>query len=85
MVVNEVFVMKVVLPVKQGLGYTSKDILPASCTSKPQVTYTSVPKTKINEGLSNQEIYEGLVSVKERLSSIFGYGKKSAQPLNYLA
>ena len=75
--------MKVVLPV-QGLNHTSKDILPASCTSKPQVAYTSVPKVKVNEGLTNQEIYQGLVNVKERLLSIFGGKEKTMIPLDYL-
>ena len=73
--------MKVVLPVS-GLGHTSRDILPASCTSKPQVAYTSMPKVKVNEGLTNQEIYQGIISVKDRLLSIFGIKEKP--PLNYL-
>ncbi len=76
--------MKVTYPIN-GFGFTSKDILPASCTSKPQVTCTSVPKTKVNEGLSNQEIYETLVNVKERITSLFSEKKKSAQPINYFA
>lgn len=83
-VINEVFVMKVVLPIT-GLCHTSKDIMPASCISKPQISCTSVPKVKVNEGLSNQEIYEGIVSIKERISSLFnGSNKKPAHPVNYL-
>lgn len=73
--------MKVVFPVT-GFSYTSKDILPASCTQKPQISCTSVPKDV--KGLSNREIYEGLVSVKERLSSLFGGKKDEAIPLDYL-
>ncbi|MCR5265659.1 MAG: hypothetical protein K6E29_03590 [Cyanobacteria bacterium RUI128] len=76
--------MKVTYPIS-GFSFTSKDILPASCTSKPQVTCTSVPKARINEGLSNQEIYETLVNVKERISSLFGGKKNPTQPLNYVA
>ena len=76
--------MKVVLPVT-GLCHTSKDILPASCTSKPQVSCTSVPKVKVNEGLSNQEIYEGIVSIKDHIASLFGgNSKKPTHPVNYL-
>lgn len=76
--------MKVVFPM-YAVSHTSQDILPASCTSKPQVAYTSVPKIKVNEGLTNQEIYQGLVSVKDRLASIFGVNKKgTASPVNYL-
>lgn len=75
--------MKVVFPI-QGFCHTSKDILPASCTSKPQVSCTSIPKD-VNQGLSNQEIYEGLVSVKESITSLFGSKRKSANPLNYIA
>lgn len=74
--------MKVVLPVT-GSVYTSRDILPASCTSKPQISCTSVPKVKVNEGLSNKEIYESIVSIKEHLSSLFG-GKKTSNSVNYL-
>ena len=74
--------MKEVLPVT-GPVYTSKDILPASCTSKPQISCTSVPRVKVNEGLTNQEIYEGIVNIKERLTSLFS-GKKSTNPVNYL-
>lgn len=80
---NEVFVMKVVLPV-QGLRFTSKDVLPASCTSKPQVTCTSAPKTQNNQGLSNQEIYQGLVSVKDRIFAIFGGESRPKNSVNYL-
>ena len=75
--------MKVTYPIS-GLSFTSKDILPASCTSKPQVTCTSVQRAKVNEGLSNQEIYETLVSVKDHISSLFG-GKKNPTQLNYVA
>ena len=75
--------MKVVLPV-QGLGHTSKDILPASCTVKPQVACTSAPKVKVNEGLTNQEIYQSLVNVKDRIFSIFGGKSKPTTPVNYL-
>ncbi len=74
--------MKVELPVT-GPVYTSRDILPASCTSKPQISCTSVPKVKVKEGLSNQEIYEGIVSIKEHLSALFG-GKKTTNSVNYL-
>lgn len=76
--------MKVGSPIK-GLYFTSGDVLPASCTSKPQVNYTSIPKQQKNQGLSNQEIYEGLVNVKNHIVSLFGGQPKSSQPLNYLA
>ena len=75
--------MKVAFP-KYGLSHTSKDILPASCTSKPQISCTSVPKVKINEGLTNQEIYQGLVSVKEHLISLFGGSAEATKSVNYL-
>lgn len=75
--------MKVVFPV-QGFCHTSKDVLPASCTSKPQISCTSA-KDKVNQGLSNKEIYEGLVSVKDSLSSLFGIKKEAAYPLDYIA
>lgn len=75
--------MKVEFPVC-GLSNTSKDILPASCTSKPQISCTSAPKVKVNEGLTNQEIYLGLVNVKERILSLFGLGTKTETPFNYL-
>ena len=79
---NEVFVMKVVFFPK-GFSHTSKDILPASCTSKPQISCTSA-SLKTESGLSNQEIYEGLVNVKERIVSIFSGEKEGNKSLNYL-
>lgn len=84
MVKNEVFIMKVSYPIR-GLSHTSQDILPASCTAKPQISCTSIPKQKVNEGYSNQEIYEGLVSIKNHLSSLFGVNKKQNNPVNYIA
>ena len=76
--------MKVVYPVC-GFSHTSKDILPASCTTKPQVSCTSIKQTKVNEGLSNQEIYEGLVSVKNSIKSLLGLEtEKTTHSLNYI-
>lgn len=81
---NEVFIMKVVFPMN-GSKFTSTDVLPASCTSKPQIACTSIPKTSVNEGYSNKEIYEGIVSIKNHISSLFGVSQKQTRPINYLA
>ena len=80
-VIKEVFIMKVVFPIK-GLICTSKDVLPASCTSKPQISCTSTPKTDL-KGYSNKEIYEGIVSIKNRISSFFSIDKEKTSPINY--
>ena len=74
--------MKVVLPIN-GQRFASKDILPASCTSKPQVSCTSTSNIPLNKGLSNQEIYEGLVNVKEHIVSLLG-GNKTNKSVNYI-
>ena len=76
--------MKVGYPVR-GYRFMSQDVLPASCTSKPQVTYTSTPRTKVNEGYSNQEIYEGIVSIKNQIKSFFSGREKKTSPINYMA
>ena len=81
-VIKEVFIMKVAFPTK-GLIYTSKDVLPASCTSKPQISCTSTPKIDVKEGYSNKEIYEGIVSIKNRISSFFSIDKEKTSPINY--
>lgn len=75
--------MKVEGPV-WGFSFTSKDTLPASMKS-PQVSCTSVPMPTFNDGYTNQEIYEGLVKIKSRVSSLFGGDKKKTYPLNYFA
>lgn len=80
---NEVFIMKVSFPVS-GLNCTSKEVLPASCSSKPQISCTSMTKPKVKQGYSNQEIYEGIMSVKEYFDSLFHRNKKETNPVNYL-
>lgn len=76
--------MKVGYPVR-GLGFMSQDVLPASCTSKPQIACTSTARVKVNEGYSNKEIYEGIVSIKNHIKSLFGVDDKKSDPLNYMA
>jgi len=76
--------MKVEYPF-YGLSYTSQDALPASCTSKPQVTCTSTPRTSLNEGYSNQEIYEGIVKIKNQIKTFFGVQENDSRPINYIA
>jgi len=76
--------MKVLFPC-HGVSFTSKDILPASCTSKPQISCTSIPKPKVNEGYSNQEIYETLVTIKENFATLFNGNKKQTDPVDYIA
>ena len=75
--------MKVLFPYQMA-SFTSKDILPASCLAKPQVACTSASKVKVNEGLSNQEIYEGIISLKESITSLFGGKKKQTHPVSYV-
>ena len=74
--------MKVVLPIN-GQRFASRDILPASCTSKPQVSCTSSANIPIRKGLSNQEIYEGIVNVKEHIISLI-CGNKTEKSVNYI-
>lgn len=76
--------MKVEGPMK-GYGFTSKDVLPASCTTKQQVSCTSIPKPTFNEGYTNQEIYEGIMSLRNHIVSLFGGGSKKTHPVNYFA
>jgi hypothetical protein len=73
--------MKVMFPVR-GLSCTSTELLPASCNSKPQLSCKSVPKVKVNEGLSNQEIYEGIMSLKTYLTSLFRLPKSQKSSVN---
>lgn len=75
--------MKVEYPM-YGLSYTSQDALPASCTSKPQVACTSTPKPSLNEGYSNQEIYEGIVKIKNHIKTFFGMQENEVRPLDYV-
>ncbi len=75
--------MKVLCPVV-GLNCTSKEILPASCTSKPQISCTAMTKPKVKQGYSNQEIYEGIMTVKEFFDSLFHRKAKETNPINYL-
>ena len=76
--------MKVEGPV-WGFSFTSKDTLPASCVNNPQVSCTSVPMPTFNDGYTNKEIYDGLVEIRNRVSSLFGGNKKQTYPVNYLA
>ena len=75
--------MKVEGPV-WGFSFTSTNTLPA-IMSNPQVSCTSVPMPTFNDGYTNQEIYEGLVKIKSRVSSLFGGEKKQTYPMNYIA
>ncbi|MCD8378156.1 MAG: hypothetical protein LUB59_05135, partial [Candidatus Gastranaerophilales bacterium] len=76
--------MKVLFPIS-GVSSASKDVLPASCTSKPQISCTSVQKTNVKQGYSNEEIYEGLVNLKNNIVSLFGGKNKQTNPVNYIA
>lgn len=75
--------MKTVLLIN-GPKFASKDILPASCTSKPQISCTSSSKVQTRQGLSNREIYEGIVSVKEHITSLIGGTKPQEKSINYM-
>ena len=76
--------MKVMCPTNVGLNCTSKELLPASCQTKQQISCTSMPKAKAKQGYTNKEIYEGLVSLKEYFASLFHSKKPSTNPINYL-
>ncbi len=76
--------MKVLCPTSVGLSCTSKELLPASCKSKPQISCTSMPKVKAKQGYTNKELYEGLMSIKEFFASLFHSKKPSVNPINYL-
>ena len=61
-----------------GVKFASKEMLPATCTSKPQVSYTSTPvKTVKQPGYTNEEIYDALVAVKNFVLTPFKQEKKT--------
>ncbi|GEM_PF-5263806 len=74
--------MKVGYPIS-GFNFVSKDALPASCTSKPQITCTAQPHEV--KGYTNKELYEGLVNMSNKVKTIFGEKDKQAQQINYIA
>lgn len=60
-----------------GVKFASKEMLPATCTSKPQVSYTSTPiKAVQQQGYTNEEIYDALVAVKNFVLTPFMQDKK---------
>lgn len=69
-----------------GVKFASKEMLPATCTSKPQVSCTSTPvKTNVrSQGYSNEEIYDVLVAVKNFVLTPFKHETKPNHA-NYLA
>ena len=69
-----------------GVKFASKEMLPATCTSKPQVTCTAVPKTNIRkQGYTNEEIYDALVAVKNFVLTPFKSETKPNHTVNYFA
>lgn len=69
----------------QGVSFTSQEVLPATCTSKPQVSCTSV-QNSINKrtGYSNQEIYDVIVALKNFVTTPFKSESKQNHVINYL-
>ncbi len=67
--------------------FASNEMLPATCTSKPQVTYTSTPIKNPNvrhQGYSNEEIYDALVAVKNFVLTPFKSETKPNHAINYV-
>ena len=69
-----------------GVSFSSEELLPVTCTSKPQITCTSTNKnfTK-NTGYSNQEIYDASISVKKFITTPFKSERKQNHTINYLS
>lgn len=69
-----------------GVSFTSQEILPATCTSKPQVTCTSMQNSlKKRTGYSNQEIYDVIQAVKNFVTTPFKSERKQNHTINYLS
>lgn len=65
--------------------FASKEMLPATCTSKPQVSCTAIPNKPAKQpGYTNEEIYDALVAVKNFVLTPFKSEKKPNHT-NYLA
>lgn len=77
---NEVFIMKVssISPI----SFASNEILPAACTSKPQVACTAtLPRTQ-PKGCTNEEIYDALVAFKNFVLNPFKPNQQKIQSIN---
>ena len=63
--------------------FTSENITQGNIT-KNTVHCTSTSTDHVKQGYSNQEIYQGLVNIKNSIASIFTPNKKKTGSLNYL-
>lgn len=68
-----------------GVMFASTEKLPATCTSKPQVSCMATPvKTVRQQGYSNEEIYDAIIAVKNFVLTPFKSETKTNHA-NYLA
>ena len=66
--------------------FASNELLPATCTSKPQVSCKAMLKLNARpKGYSNEEIYEALVAVKDFVLKPFNPKSKLNHTTDYLA
>ena len=69
--------MKIVLPITE-FSFASKDTFKAIRIKKHKNDGVSMAGMQSKQGLSNQEIYESLVSIKERFTCLMGKNRASA-------
>lgn len=66
--------------------FASNELLPATCTSKPQVSCKAMLKPNARpKGYSNEEIYDALVAVKNFVLKPFKPETKLNHTTDYLA
>ena len=68
--------MKIVLPITE-FSFASNDTLKAIRMKKHKNDGVSMAGMQSKQGLSNQEIYQSLVSIKERFICLIGKNKAS--------
>lgn len=67
-----------------GVKFASNEMLPATCTSKPQVTCKAVPQNLKRQGYSNEQIYDAIVAVKNLVLAPFKSERKPNHAINYV-
>lgn len=76
-----------VMSLNNRVKFASKEMLPATCTSKTQVTCTSAPikNTNVrNQGYTNEEIYDAIMAVKNFVLTPFKSETKPNHSINYV-
>jgi hypothetical protein len=74
-----------VMSLNDGVKFASNEILPATCTAKPNVTYMAKSPNMKTKGYSNEEIYDALVAIRNFVLAPFKNETKPNLSVNYLA